>query len=48
MRRQTLLYLKIVKLLRQGRKVHEVSKQTGASYMYVWKVKRELKQEGLL
>jgi uncharacterized protein YerC len=48
MRSPTLFYLRIVKLLRKGRKVHEVAKQTGASYMYVWKIKRELKQQGLL
>lgn len=48
MRRQTQLYLRIVQLLRKGRKPNEVSKQTGASYIYVWKIKKELKQQGLL
>ncbi len=48
MRRQTLLYLRIVKLLRKGRKPHEVSKQTGASYIYIWKIKKELKKQELL
>lgn len=43
MKRNTELYLTIVKLLKKGRKPSEVAKETKASYIYVWKISKELK-----
>lgn len=47
-RTQTLLYLRIAQLLRKGLKPQEIRRKTGASYMYVWKIKRVLQKEKLL
>lgn len=43
MLRQTKKQQEIVKLIKKGRKLSEIAKLTKSTYLYVWKISKQLK-----
>jgi len=44
MLRQTEKQQKIIKLIKKGRSLSEIAKLTNSSYLYVWKISKQIKK----